>query len=49
MGAFCKLKDMEDTREITDYLVRGQTFLGPAGGCVGSELTVTVGIKAGCC
>lgn len=49
MGAFCKLKDMEDTGEITDYLVRGQTWIGPSGGCTGSELVVTVAVKAQCC
>jgi hypothetical protein len=44
----CLLESMkEDTREIIDYLVRTLTPQGPQGGCVGSELVFTVGVRRG--
>jgi hypothetical protein len=44
----CLLESMkEDTREIIDYLVRVLTPQGPLGGCVGSELVLTIGVKRG--
>jgi hypothetical protein len=38
--ALCQMRDTD----VVDYLISGQTFQGPAGGCVGSELRVLVGL-----
>lgn len=40
----CLLAALKDSEKIVDYLIRGQTFEGPEGGCVGSELTVTIAV-----
>lgn len=43
----CKLEEMEEAREIAAYLVRDQVYVGPLGGCVGSDLRVAVGVLRG--
>lgn len=43
----CTLEEMKDALEIVDYLPRAQPFRGSQGGCVGSELTVTVAVHRG--
>lgn len=47
-GIRCKLADLESDRTIEDYVIRPTTFIGPQGGCVGSELGLTVGVNYGC-
>jgi len=41
-----KLCQMEESNEVIDYLIQGQTVEGPQGGCVGSELRVLVALPA---
>jgi len=40
----CTLRDMMDVDDIVDYHILTHEFLGPMGGCVGSELIVTVAV-----
>lgn len=40
-----KLCEMRDDEDIVDFLIRSQTPQGPAGGCVGTELRVQVGLE----
>lgn len=51
-GAHCCLKSWRGSNDpevgITDYVFRGQPFVGPMGMCQGSELTVLVGIINAC-
>lgn len=51
-GAHCCLKEWRGSNDpevsITDFLFRGQPFVGPMGMCQGSELTVLVGIINAC-
>jgi hypothetical protein len=44
----CGLGAMQDANDIADYLVQAQTFQGPEGGCVGSELKVLVSLVNAC-
>jgi hypothetical protein len=48
VGVVCCLRDLEDETTITDWLVRAQTPAGPQGGCVGSDLAVTVAVPYDC-
>jgi len=41
----CQLQTLQNDNEVAAYLTRSQTFKGPAGGCVGSELRVTVALN----
>ena len=41
----CLLDELRSTDQIVDYLVRNQLFAGPAGGCVGSELSITIAVE----
>jgi hypothetical protein len=43
----CALEKLDAGNDIGTYLVRGQVFKGPQGGCVGSSLRVTVGLLQG--
>lgn len=43
-----KAKDARNSPVIVDFLIGTQTFLGPAGACGGSNLSVTVGILNAC-
>lgn len=40
----CALKDSED---ISDYVIGEQVVMGPEGGCVGTELRLSVGVARG--
>jgi hypothetical protein len=40
-----RLQDLQDNYQIVDFLVRHQSFMGPEGACVGSELLFVVGIN----
>ena len=44
VGALCELRAMVDADDIVDYVIGEQLITGPAGACVGSQLTVTVGL-----
>lgn len=44
-AVLCSLK--EDVTQRLDYFVRDQLFLGPEGGCAGSELRVYAGLAVG--
>jgi hypothetical protein len=48
-GVHCHLSGLLEAEQIEDYAVGGQPILGPAGACVGSELTVVVAIPDVCC
>lgn len=41
----CELDQLRDSDDIVDYLVRSTQIQGATGGCVGSELIVTVAIE----
>lgn len=53
-GVTCCLTEMARAREpnntpvIVDFVIGGQSFVGPAGACGGSNLSVTVGIINAC-
>ena len=38
------LSTMETNGDITDFMIRQQAYVGPAGACVGSELQFVVGV-----
>lgn len=40
----CRLEELRRDEDIVDYAVRPQTFVGPAGACVGSEIHVLVAL-----
>jgi hypothetical protein len=40
----CTLQDLVDSKDIAAYINRLQLFVGPEGGCVGSEFRFTVGL-----
>jgi hypothetical protein len=42
--AQCTLSDLKDDDTIVDYFVGAQTFVGPDGAIVGSELQVTIAV-----
>ena len=42
-----ELCDMNEQRDITDYLIRPQVAQGPQGGCVGTELRALVSLSKG--
>jgi len=42
-----ELCDMNETRDIADYLIRPQVAQGPQGGCVGTELRALVSLPKG--
>lgn len=41
---FCTLEEMRDNNDIVEYLVSNLVSAGPEGGCVGSDITFTVGL-----
>jgi hypothetical protein len=45
-AAFCALQFLKDRDD--DFIVRGQTVIGPEGGCMGVEQSVIVGVLVGC-
>lgn len=47
-GVGCCLADMIDANTIAEYTLEEQVSVGPAGGCVGSELKALVGIINKC-
>ena len=42
-----ELCDMNEQRDIADYLIRPQVAQGPQGGCVGTELRALVSLPKG--
>lgn len=44
-SVMCKLADMERNNDIVSYMMREHATVGPAGACVGSELTVLVALE----
>jgi hypothetical protein len=51
-GAHCCLREWAKSNDpdvsITDFLFQGQNFVGPNGACMGSELTILVGLINSC-
>lgn len=48
-GARCCLIAKKNSDDIVEFAVGGQTFTGPSGMCVGSDLTLRVALDAWCC
>lgn len=47
-GAQCSLNTLANNNVIDDYAIRAQDVIGPLGGCVGSELRVSVSFINSC-
>ena len=47
-GVACCLQTLYDARTIHEYVVRQQVVIGPEGGCVGTDTSLTVGFVNGC-
>lgn len=48
-AAACALKSLRDVYQILEFAVGTATSVGPEGGCVGVELTYSIGIATDCC
>ena len=46
-ATLCCMKTMYEMHNI-EVFDRGQTFIGPEGGCIGSQMSLTLGINDGC-
>jgi hypothetical protein len=48
LAAYCTLRELRRARQLEAFRLTGQTVLGPEGGCVASQLGVTVALVGGC-
>lgn len=45
----CCLRDLVESYDIADFIIQGQDYEGPEGGCAGSSLRFSLGYTSVCC